>query len=373
MTSQNRTYYEILDVRANATFEEIRDAFRQRAREFHPDRNPSPDAVERMQEVNEAYEVLRDEGQRGAYDRMHRQFATDAIELERAHTIANIAVGELAYDLGRDIGDRVRNDWTQAGIGGEDTPSHLWVAVYEAAFQAALESHDSQSIYRIARAAAWEGAHSEVARQARVHTLLERAPTPEQAFATSLAIQIVGVLVSKLGQEVGFKRSVERLATAAYPHTYGVAYRAALEGLQQYPRTGTMRERLDSIAGEVALGAQIALRPYAEEVLGRAGLAPTSFDSAMTRGRGGGEGAMGCGLLMIFIGGLITLGTFLAAGPGASFYVFGGAVLFGGINFIRGWLASGDRAKIVGAAILAILFVVGYVVGDVTGFNQAMS
>ncbi len=70
MTSQNRDYYEILGVSQEATFEEIRAAFRERAREYHPDRNPSADAAGRMRELNEAYEVLRDEEQRAAYDRM---------------------------------------------------------------------------------------------------------------------------------------------------------------------------------------------------------------------------------------------------------------------------------------------------------------
>ena len=77
MTSQNKTYYEILGVSEDATFEEIRASFRERAREYHPDRNPSPDAVERMQEINEAWEVLRDANLRAAYDQERQSRSQD--------------------------------------------------------------------------------------------------------------------------------------------------------------------------------------------------------------------------------------------------------------------------------------------------------
>ena len=50
MTSDNRDYYQILGVPSDASFEDIRAAFRERARDYHPDRNPSPDAVERHAE-----------------------------------------------------------------------------------------------------------------------------------------------------------------------------------------------------------------------------------------------------------------------------------------------------------------------------------
>ena len=87
MTSDSRDYYEILGVSQDASFEEIRSAFRERAWENHPDRNPSPDAVDRMQEINEAYEVLRDEEQRAAYDRWRneRQSAARDADTSTSH------------------------------------------------------------------------------------------------------------------------------------------------------------------------------------------------------------------------------------------------------------------------------------------------
>jgi molecular chaperone DnaJ len=64
-----RDYYEVLGVAKNASLEEIKKAFRKLAKECHPDRNHEDGAAERFKEVNEAYEVLSDEGKRSSYDR----------------------------------------------------------------------------------------------------------------------------------------------------------------------------------------------------------------------------------------------------------------------------------------------------------------
>ncbi len=62
-------YYARLGVRPSASTEEIRDAFREKARETHPDRNPDdPDATRRFQQVKEAYQVLCDPERRAQYD-----------------------------------------------------------------------------------------------------------------------------------------------------------------------------------------------------------------------------------------------------------------------------------------------------------------
>ncbi len=64
-----RDYYEILGVGREASEDSIRKAYRQLAREYHPDVNKSPDAGDLFKEINEAYEVLTDRDKRTAYDR----------------------------------------------------------------------------------------------------------------------------------------------------------------------------------------------------------------------------------------------------------------------------------------------------------------
>ena len=69
MATTDRDYYELLGIGRDATEADVKRAFRQLARELHPDVSEAPDADERFREVVEAYEVLSKTETRDLYDR----------------------------------------------------------------------------------------------------------------------------------------------------------------------------------------------------------------------------------------------------------------------------------------------------------------
>lgn len=68
--ANKRDYYEVLGVNKSATSDEIKKAYRKKAMKYHPDRNPdNKEAEAKFKEAAEAYDVLKDEQKKSAYDR----------------------------------------------------------------------------------------------------------------------------------------------------------------------------------------------------------------------------------------------------------------------------------------------------------------
>jgi len=74
-----RDYYQILGVKQVADSKQIKEAYRNLAFKYHPDRNKgNPEASEEMKSINEAYAVLSDPAKRREYDTLRQQFGSSA-------------------------------------------------------------------------------------------------------------------------------------------------------------------------------------------------------------------------------------------------------------------------------------------------------
>ena len=65
-----RDYYALLGVERTASAEDIKRAYRRKARKYHPDVSKEKNAEAKFKEVQEAYEVLKDPEKRAAYDQL---------------------------------------------------------------------------------------------------------------------------------------------------------------------------------------------------------------------------------------------------------------------------------------------------------------
>lgn len=101
-------YYEILGVSKDASKDEIKSAFRKKARQLHPDVNKAPDAEEKFKELGKAYEVLSDDEKRATYDR----YGEDGLNNAGFNT-----QGPFASGFG-DLGDIFESFFGDFGFGG---------------------------------------------------------------------------------------------------------------------------------------------------------------------------------------------------------------------------------------------------------------
>lgn len=69
-----KDYYKILHISQYSSLQEIRSAYRAMSKKWHPDKNPGKNVVAMMQDINEAYAILKDECLRKRYDIEYRRF-----------------------------------------------------------------------------------------------------------------------------------------------------------------------------------------------------------------------------------------------------------------------------------------------------------
>ncbi len=98
MNEKKRDPYEVLGVARNATKDEIKKAFRKKAIQYHPDKNPDKRewAEEKFKEIAEAYEILNDDQKRQLYDR----FGWDGVKQSGFSGFQNVNFEDLFSSFG---------------------------------------------------------------------------------------------------------------------------------------------------------------------------------------------------------------------------------------------------------------------------------
>jgi|FaiFalFF_MnMetaG_3_1042247.scaffolds.fasta_scaffold00010_34 molecular chaperone DnaJ len=111
MNGNKKDYYEILGVSRNATQDEIKRAFWQLAKKYHPDLNPgNKEAEEKFKEINEAYQVLSDPQKRAQYDQFgHSAFTPEDLSGFRTFRFEDLfrefGFGDI-FDIFSSFGER---------------------------------------------------------------------------------------------------------------------------------------------------------------------------------------------------------------------------------------------------------------------------
>jgi molecular chaperone DnaJ len=102
MATTKRDYYEVLGVGKTASADEIKKAFRRKAVELHPDKEGGDEA--KFKEVNEAYEVLKDQAKRQRYDQFGHAGVGGSSSAGGGNPFGGFNGQEVNFDFG-DLGD----------------------------------------------------------------------------------------------------------------------------------------------------------------------------------------------------------------------------------------------------------------------------
>jgi molecular chaperone DnaJ len=112
--SEKRDYYEVLGVQKNSSKDQIKDAYRKLALQYHPDRNKEAGAEDKFKEISEAYAVLSDDQKRQTYDQLGHQGFDQRYKQEDIFRGADF--DSVFRDMG--FGDIFRTIFGGGGFGG---------------------------------------------------------------------------------------------------------------------------------------------------------------------------------------------------------------------------------------------------------------
>lgn len=140
-----KDYYQILNIAPSASIEEIRQAYKAASLKYHPDRNPGKDTTSMMQDINEAYAILKDVEKRNRYDQEYSRFKQESKpQPEPAQSSWTYTYDIKDENVKRDVDDAreyahnlveefmqslKRNTKVAVKAAGEELKSWVWVLI----------------------------------------------------------------------------------------------------------------------------------------------------------------------------------------------------------------------------------------------------
>ena len=112
-----KDYYQLLGISPAASKLEIKEAYRKKSLQWHPDRNPGIDVTSMMQDINEAYKILNDDLSRTRYDKEYQEF----IKQREIRQPSPYKTESASWDYDYDIQDEdLKNDINNARTYAKD-------------------------------------------------------------------------------------------------------------------------------------------------------------------------------------------------------------------------------------------------------------
>ncbi len=135
MAENKRDYYEVLGVDKNASDQDIKKAFRKKAMQYHPDRNPGDKKAEaEFKDLNEAYDCLSDPEKKSRYDRFGHA-GVDPNQFGGGAGFSGFGGFDDIFDMFGDMfGGGGFNRRANAPMKGRDLEKHITIDFREAAF-----------------------------------------------------------------------------------------------------------------------------------------------------------------------------------------------------------------------------------------------
>jgi DnaJ-class molecular chaperone len=107
-----KDYYDILEIKQSASQPEIKIAFKKQAIKWHPDRNKDFDSTEKMQEINEAYLILKDNEAKSRYDIEYFKFKKFT-NTKQTNNNSNQSTNQNTKDKEYHFEDDILRKWMQ--------------------------------------------------------------------------------------------------------------------------------------------------------------------------------------------------------------------------------------------------------------------